>query len=480
MNAITIRDLCFQYEAAAENEALKHICLEIKRGECLVLTGESGCGKTTLTRCINGLIPDFFEGTLSGEIRYEGRLVSELPQYELSAHIGTVFQDPRSQFFTVNSTDEVAFGCENLAFSTEKINQNVDRAFSRLHIEHLRDRSLFALSSGEKQRLAVASIYAMDSDVMILDEPTANLDRETIEILKGMLLSLKAEGKTLILSEHRLSWLTGLADRYVYLKNGEIAETWEAEAAVQISPERLHSYGLRAMREVALQLKKEPPGEESNTLSGAGISFAYGKDTIVDQLDFCFRWGKSGKIIGILGENGSGKTTFAKMLCGLLKPKAGQLMLNGRNWKQREQIKRTYFVMQDSDYQLFTESVGSELRLAAQKNKREKSPLADKIIKDILDNFELSAFAERHPLALSGGQKQRVTIGAALAADPDILVLDEPTSGLDGRNMQRLRDTLCDLQQQGKLIFIVTHDMEFLSGLANETITFSKEEEKHE
>lgn len=176
MSMITIRNLQFQYDAAPEINALYEIDLEIRKGECVILTGESGCGKTTLTRCLNGLIPNFFEGTLTGEILYEGVPVNKLEQYEISRKIGTVFQDPRSQFFAVNTTDEVAFGCENLAFSTERINQNVDAAFSRMNIDVLRDRSLFGLSSGEKQRLAVASIYAMDTDVIVLDEPTANLD----------------------------------------------------------------------------------------------------------------------------------------------------------------------------------------------------------------------------------------------------------------------------------------------------------------
>lgn len=188
MSMITIRNLQFQYDAAPEINALYGIDLEIRKGECVILTGESGCGKTTLTRCLNGLIPNFFEGTLTGEILYEGVPVNKLEQYELSRKIGTVFQDPRSQFFAVNTTDEVAFGCENLAFSTERINQNVDAAFSRMNIDVLRDRSLFGLSSGEKQRLAVASIYAMDTDVIVLDEPTANLDGETIQIYYSMMI----------------------------------------------------------------------------------------------------------------------------------------------------------------------------------------------------------------------------------------------------------------------------------------------------
>ena len=173
---ITLKDVCFQYSADSEVQAIQHIDITIPDGECLVLTGESGCGKTTLTRCINGLVPNFYEGRLTGELLLNDKNLPEMPQYEISRHIGTVFQDPRSQFFTVNSTDEVAFGCENLSMSTENINQNIKKAFHNLHMESLQDCSLFALSSGERQKLAVASIYAMDTPVLVLDEPSANLD----------------------------------------------------------------------------------------------------------------------------------------------------------------------------------------------------------------------------------------------------------------------------------------------------------------
>lgn len=284
MSMITIRNLQFQYDAAPEINALYGIDLEIRKGECIVLTGESGCGKTTLTRCLNGLIPNFFEGTLTGEILYEGVPVNKLEQYELSRKIGTVFQDPRSQFFAVNTTDEVAFGCENLAFSTERINQNVDAAFSRMNIDVLRDRSLFGLSSGEKQRLAVASIYAMDTDVIVLDEPTANLDGETIQNLRELLFTLKAEGKTLIISEHRLSWLGGIADRYVYMRKGRIEKIWSAAEAACLSPDVLREYGLRSIQNVLFPTKKTPARSDANELTCQNLCIYYGKQEIMRVL----------------------------------------------------------------------------------------------------------------------------------------------------------------------------------------------------
>ena len=477
MSMITIRNLQVPSDAAPEINALYGIDLEIRKGECVILTGESGCGKTTLTRCLNGLIPNFFEGTLTGEILYEGVPVNKLEQYELSRKIGTVFQDPRSQFFAVNTTDEVAFGCENLAFSTERINQNVDAAFSRMNIDVLRDRSLFGLSSGEKQRLAVASIYAMDTDVIVLDEPTANLDGETIQNLRELLFTLKAEGKTLIISEHRLSWLGGIADRYVYMRKGRIEKIWGAAEAACLSPDVLREYGLRSIQNVLFPTKKTPARSDANELTCQNLCIYYGKQEIIHDLNFHFTWGEEGRIIGIVGANGSGKTTFSKVLCGLMAPRTGEIRLNGKKMTHRELLKKTYFVMQDADYQLFTESVTHEMELAARKNKQKNVHASKEETTNILDRFGLAEYSERHPLSLSGGQKQRVTIAASIAAKSDILVLDEPTSGLDGRNMLRLKNILRELKKQGKLIFIVTHDAEFLEGLTDELLTISNKEE---
>jgi ABC-type multidrug transport system fused ATPase/permease subunit len=489
---LTIKNLSFQYEAASEN-ALRNVDLDIRKGECIVLTGESGCGKTTLTRCVNGLIPNFFEGRLTGEILYEGKPIGGMDQYALSSRIGSVFQDPRSQFFTVNTTDEVAFGCENLAFSTECINRNVDRAFSRMNINALRDRSLFELSSGEKQRLAVASIYAMGTDVILLDEPTANLDGETIQNLRELLSSLKAEGKTLVISEHRLSWLGGLADRYVYMKDGKIERIWSLQEAVQLSSDALREYGLRSIKEVPLPQRKPSARAGENQLVCRDLCVCYGRREIIHDLNLCVTWGGDGKIVGIVGENGSGKTTFSKVLCGLMESKSGTISLNGKQMNDKMLVRSTYFVMQDADYQLFTESVAHEIELAARKNdpRRTESappatappvtvppPTAPTATEHILTEFGLEAFPERHPLALSGGQKQRVTIAAAIAARSGILVLDEPTSGLDGRNMQRLKATLHELRRQGRLVFIVTHDAEFLDGLADEVMTLSNKDKE--
>lgn len=465
---IEFQDVSFRYEADSADQALKSIDLEIRQGECIVLTGESGCGKTTLTRCINGLIPDFYEGKISGSLLFEGEDLLVVPQHKKSSHIGTVFQDPRSQFFTVNSTDEVAFGCENLSMSTETINANVDRSFRTLQMEDLKDKSLFKLSSGERQKLAIASIYAMDTEVMVLDEPSANLDQSTIEILRRILLGLKREGRTLIISEHRLSYLMGVADRYLYIRDGKIVKCWTPEEAAGLSEAQRNRYGLRSFQKVTLKdIKKEnTSGTEEREIEGKGLAVKLGKTEIFRDLDFCFRWGDKGKVIGIIGDNGSGKTTFARTLCGLLRPSSGKIFIDGKEMKPKELTKRSYFVMQDVDYQLFTESVRHELTLAERKNHSGSN------LEGIMEKLNLAPYADRHPLSLSGGQKQRVTIAAAFVSGSDILVLDEPTSGLDGKNMQLLKQIIRSLKGQGKLVFVITHDMEFLDELYDEVMRF--------
>ena len=228
--------------------------------------------------------------------------------------------------------------------------------------------------------------------------------------------------------------------------------------------------GLRSFQKISMHdISKAVTKEKSTrTVEGRGLAIHLDKTEIFHDLNFRFNWSSTGKVVGIVGSNGSGKTTFAKILCGLLKPSAGTFLFDGKTVSARERNKQTYFVMQDTDYQLFTESVRHELELAERKNHRNCD------MDTILEQLRLSQAAERHPLSLSGGQKQRVTIAAAFVSGSDILVFDEPTSGLDGKNMQRLKETIQELKKQGKLIFVITHDMEFLDGIYDEIMQFEK------
>ena len=233
---MTVFEFEFQY-AEAKLPSLRQIGGGIPSGRCVVLCGGSGCGKSTLLRCINGLIPQFYEGELKGFCRLNGRDTAGLRIGEIGELAASVFQDPRSQFFTVNSSNEVAFGLENHGLPQDKIRQRVEEAFRIFHLERLKDRNVYELSSGERQLISILSAWAMDTDIFLLDEPTANLDFAATQQLKEILLALKKQGKTLLLSEHRLYYLADIADEFWVMADGEIKGKYTAAETKAFSAE---------------------------------------------------------------------------------------------------------------------------------------------------------------------------------------------------------------------------------------------------
>ena len=459
MNAIEFKDVCFTYQGGRDI-GLKGINLDIKQGEFILLTGRSGCGKTTLTRLINGLIPHFFPGELTGTVLVNGKEVQKTSTYEMAEMVGSVFQDPRSQFFTTNTISEVAFGCENLNLLSAQIDQRVYDAFSVFQIKNLKNRSIFNLSSGEKQKIALASTYAMRPGIYVLDEPSANLDIYATKMLGKLLKTLKEQGATIIVSEHRLYYLMALADRVIYMRDGEVVQEWTPEQTLELPECDLVEKGLRAFDLDMLTLPDHrflPPSAQMPALAAKNISINLSGHALLQGINFSIAPEDNQGIIGITGANGVGKTTLAKCLCGLLKRQHGSIEVDNRLLSIRQRAREMYFVMQDTDYQLFTESVEDELRLGNQ-----KVPGLEAKITDALALLGLLEYREIHPMALSGGQKQRVIIASAAVNPARILFFDEPTSGLDGENMRSVSQILEALNQNGKLIFIISHDIEFL------------------
>lgn len=242
-SVIQFEDVSFEYPGA-ETDSIHHISLDVKEGEFLVLTGGSGCGKTTLTRLVNGLGEQFYEGTLKGRITLLGRNISEYPLYEIGKKVGSIFQDPKSQFFASITEDEISFGCENYGVPYEELDRRVSSAIKRINGDMLRGKEIYPMSSGEKQKIAVASVNAVDPEIYVFDEPSANLDMYSVEALKNLMGGLKAEGHTIIVAEHRLYYLTDLADRFLYMENGSIKEEWTAGELRSIPEEKRRAIGI--------------------------------------------------------------------------------------------------------------------------------------------------------------------------------------------------------------------------------------------
>lgn len=439
---------------------LRDINLNVKKGEVVLLCGESGCGKTTVTRFLNGLIPNFFDGEREGNVYLNSEKISEMPIYEISKHIGSVFQNPKTQFFNVDTTSEIVFGCENLSVDVDEIRKRLDLVVDDFKINHLLDKSIFKLSGGEKQKIACASVSAVNPDILILDEPSSNLDSQSSWDLESIIRNWKNQGKTVIIAEHKLFFLSDVVDRVLFLKKGQITNEWSLEEFKQANHRDL---GLRQLNLENIACKrKEYYSSKNEFLELKKFKFSYGKTQILDIDDVKI---PKNEIIAIIGKNGAGKSTFANCLCGLKRSCNGELISNRKALKRKDRLKKTYMVMQDVNHQLFTESVLDEVLLSMDEDDIERA-------EEILTNLNLIHLKDAHPMALSGGEKQRVAIASAIASGKELLIFDEPTSGLDLKNMMKVSDNLKYLQSIGITSFIITHDYELIMEVCSHILHF--------
>ena len=463
---IDFENVSFSYGTQKEG-CLKNINLKIQAGEFILLTGQSGSGKTTITRLINGLIPHFFEGVLTGTVKVIGDDIKTVSPGEMGKNIASIFQNPRSQFFTTNSTNEAAFALENYGIERNKMIDRVNLAFHDFEAETLMDRDMFSLSSGEKQKVAIIAAKTLNPKIYVFDEPSANLDIPSILKLKEIMERLKKQGHTVIVSEHRLFYLKNLVDKCLIMKDGKIDRELKKNDIDNLNDSDIRAYKLRTFKlsNIKYELKDNLIVNKQNAdFKVENLSFSY--DVNHSVLSNCNLEGNFGETVAIVGHNGNGKTTLGKIMSGLLKARSGQFFIEGKYTKQKNLYKSVYFVMQDADYQLYSDSVVSELMLSSMNSIKQN----DEKIENAITLLNISSFRNRHPQSLSGGQKQRVTIAAAIASNKKILIFDEPTSGLDYENMKVVSEAINTLRKKGILIFVISHDLEFLSRVATKAV----------
>ncbi|HEX9926010.1 MAG TPA: ABC transporter ATP-binding protein [Anaerolineae bacterium] len=487
---LTVENLSFRYRIRPEH-AIKDISLELQPGELLLVAGASGCGKTTLARCINGLIPRSYRGEHTGSVRLNRREVSELPMAEIAQTVGTLLQDPERQIVASSVIGEIAFGPENLGLPRSEIHRRIDGVLERLGIEHLRERETFALSGGEKQKVALAGVLVMQPSILLLDEPLASLDPASVEEALTLFRRLADEGTTIIMIEHRVeAALQTRPDRLLYMSEGQVRylgpvndglppeiDHREVKLPAPWVVERVH------LGNGAHRIAPPPPAAQLEQAEPLvvfeDVSFAYPEGPLVlHNINLEIR---RGDLIAVLGPNGVGKSTLVKHIIGLLKPTTGRVLLGGQDTRDvtvASMAREVGYVFQSPGHMLFAPTVREELAFGPA-NLKFSLEDTERDINEAVVAVNLNGLEEYPPLGLSFGQQKRTTIAAVLAMRSKIMIMDEPTAGQDYANYTHFMNTLCtQINERGESILgthfdatlFITHDLDLAITYANRVI----------
>lgn len=453
---LNLENVSLHYEK--DKEILKNISMKVYEGECLLLAGESGAGKSSLINSINGLSYKYENAVLSGKIEVFGQDIKNMELYEIANFISSVFQNPKTHFFNVNTTLELLFYLENIGLDREEMDRRMDDMLNIFPISHLLNRNIFELSGGEKQILCVASCYISGCKIIVLDEPSSNLDIKHMDILREMFTILKNKGITLIIAEHRIFYLTDIVDRIMLMKDGVIYREFSRDSFLALSEDELRTFGLRSNRKVKLKNFKRLKGQDL-VIKKIHCKFADKGYLNMENISFSL-----GNIYGITGKNGVGKSTFLRYMTGL--EGKGEIIFLNESLGKKERLKKSALVMQDVNHQIFTDSVEREIELGADTSTEIKN--------DILSKLGIMELKDRHPMSLSGGQKQRVVIASVINKNANFIFLDEPTSGMDYNNMMRISGLIKEMKKSDNIIFVVSHDIEFLNETADDIINIER------
>ena len=485
---LVIENLSFQYRTRPER-AIDNISFELKAGELLLIAGSSGCGKTTLARCINGLIPRSYRGKRDGQVFLHGTDVADMQIADTAQTVGTLLQDPERQIVASNVYNEIAFGPENLGLPRPEILARVEQAMKRLKLEHLLDRQTFNLSGGEKQKVALAGLLAMNPSILLLDEPLASLDPASAYEALEAFRSLADEGKTVILIEHRVEdAISARPDRMLYMEAGQVKYL----GPIQDLPMEINHHEVKlpakwvVKRVQQIGEKIEKPEFTPNALTGdslvafENVDFRYSDDTpfVLQDVNLTIH---HGDLIAVLGPNGSGKSTLVKHAIGLLKPTAGRVLVDGKDTRSMSvaQIARFLgYVFQSPTHMLYAPTVREELEFGP-KNLEFKEEAMEKAVTESLSTVNLKGLEEYPPLGLSFGQQKRTTIAAVLAMRSQIMIMDEPTAGQDYANYTHFMDAMCRPSADGSQSLVaanfaatlfITHDLDLAVTYANRVL----------
>jgi len=501
---IKIRELNFTYNGA-EKPALNKVNLTIEDGQFVLLTGASGGGKSTLCRCFNGLVPHFYGGKISGRAEVQGLDILEHPPRELATKVGMVFQDPENQLVTADVEREIAFGLENLGYPKNLIARRIEEALDTVGIARLRFARNNELSGGEKQKVAIASVLALHPEVLVLDEPTSELDPQSAEEVLRLLERLNDElGLTVILIEQRLDRVVHLVDRMLVMGDGKIiasgspGEVMNGDIGglgiglppvIRLMRElESHDASLNGLpltvKDARLRLQKVLRGARTAEFAEGGVNsepvlnmdrvwFAYGERAVLRNINLDI---DRGGFIAVMGRNASGKTTLVKQLNGLLKPSKGRVRLEGVDTRKStvaELSRRVGYVFQNPNDHLFADTVEDEIAFNLRNRGADEAEIA-KAVAGMLEEFELTGYRKSYPRNLSGGERQRVALASVLVGQPEVIVLDEPTRGMDYVLKKKLVSYLDDYRRRGNTVIMVSHDVETIAECAQRVVLLSE------
>ncbi|MDO5718997.1 MAG: ATP-binding cassette domain-containing protein [Tissierellia bacterium] len=438
---IEFKDFSFKY-ADEEKYAIKNINLNIKEGESVLITGLSGCGKTTLLRIINGLCPSVFPGEAKGQFRIKDYDFSQSSASKNSVFVGSVLQDSKSGFLFREPEYESKFSAQCILKKRDEIEREYQKIFSD-YKNLFSNEDVLNLSTGESQILNILSIKLKKPEIILMDEPSANLDLNEIEELKKNIQSFKDENKTIIIAEHRLMYFEDIVDRIIYMEQGEIVDKIE--------------YKLRDTPLEYIDFKFRENVNDKSHMDILNLSYKIKKKNIIENSNCSI---KNNGINAVIGANGCGKSTFGKLITGILKSKDGIIAIDNEIMSHAEIIKNSYFCMQEAYKQMISSSVREEILL-------QRKEFSEDEILELLSEFDLKECIDRHPSRLSGGQVQRLGVLLAYISNCKIVVLDEPTSGLDYIHMIQIEKIIRRMADEGRFVFLISHDVELLANLAD-------------